>query len=312
MMTKKWKFVSVAMIAVSFSIMTGYLNAYADDAEARVRSGKILFAAKVGAKGKFQICTMRPDGSGIVRLTNTNSNNGEARFSPDGKSIIFTRNDSQLMIMSNNGKNQRKLYQRSSSDYLYGSFAQRGKSFVFSGGSDIREINLKTGVVKDLITPDIYIGVNSYPDWTDVGKRMVFTRKFIFSSPFVRNLIAVPRANLDNTMELTHYSDLDEGYANGARWSPSGKQIAYHCTNADTTDYEIYIMNGSGGKKTRLTRGPAFGSGNNIFPVWSPDGKSLAFASGPPERRNIFIMDIRTRKTRQVTFDQYSYACDWK
>ena len=43
--------------------------------------------------------------------------------------------------------------------------------------------------------------------------------------------------------------------------------------NGDAGD--IYVMQADGGRQTRLTRNPA----DDYGPVWSPDGKQIAFVS---------------------------------
>lgn len=40
--------------------------------------------------GDHDICTMRPDGSDVVRLTNTTGNDARAAWSPDGQCIALT------------------------------------------------------------------------------------------------------------------------------------------------------------------------------------------------------------------------------
>ena len=54
-------------------------------------SGWIIFAARTD-KGDWDLFLMRPDGSALRNITNTpDSNEGLARFSPDGKRILYRR-----------------------------------------------------------------------------------------------------------------------------------------------------------------------------------------------------------------------------
>ena len=64
-------------------------------------------------------------------------------------------------------------------------------------------------------------------------------------------------------------------------WSPDGKRVAY--ISKETVNFEIYIINGDGSGKSRLTNTPQ----SDGLPVWSPDGTvhrlpiRTATASGP-------------------------------
>ena len=60
------------------------------------------------------------------------------------------------------------------------------------------------------------------------------------------------------------------------KWSPNGKRIAYvHETATGAKD--VWVMAANGSNKQQVTR-----VGNvTAAPSWSPDGRWLAFASGP-------------------------------
>jgi TolB protein len=63
-------------------------------------------------------------------------------------------------------------------------------------------------------------------------------------------------------------------HAADARWSPDGTKIVFALGGDQSGD--IYVMNADGGDPKRLTRLPA-GSGFPDTPLWSPDGKRIAF-----------------------------------
>ncbi|MDE7156109.1 MAG: DPP IV N-terminal domain-containing protein, partial [Muribaculaceae bacterium] len=64
------------------------------------------------------------------------------------------------------------------------------------------------------------------------------------------------------------------------RISPDGSKIAF------TYKGDIYTVPTAGGTATRLTTLPSY----EQEPVWSPDGKSIAFASDRHGSHDVFIM----------------------
>ncbi|HEY1285416.1 MAG TPA: hypothetical protein VGF04_04955, partial [Solirubrobacterales bacterium] len=58
-------------------------------------------------------------------------------------------------------------------------------------------------------------------------------------------------------------------------WSPDCSHIAY-ISSQNAGNYEVYVMEASGGNQTRITSTAAY----EREPTWSPDGKLIAYASG--------------------------------
>jgi dipeptidyl aminopeptidase/acylaminoacyl peptidase len=95
-----------------------------------------------------------------------------------------------------------------------------------------------------------------------------------------------------------------------AQISPDGARIAYVVRTIDreknTYRSGIWHVPFEGGAATRLTAGP----GQDALPRWSPDGRSLAFASDraatsddPKKRKpkNVFVLSLDSGEARQLT-----------
>lgn len=99
-----------------------------------------------------------------------------------------------------------------------------------------------------------------------------------------------------------------------ARWSPDGKKIVYVSYDSPD-DYRwralyLYVMNADGSGRYKLTRHPV--PTQDTRPVWSPDGKRIAFSrlggdiSGDTD---IFVIDVDGRNERRIT--RYGYSSEF-
>jgi Tol biopolymer transport system component len=72
--------------------------------------------------------------------------------------------------------------------------------------------------------------------------------------------------------------------------SPSGDRVAFNLTDAGTAKGDIWIRDLARGVNSRFT----LGAGNNVRPVWSPDGSSIVFSSD----RGAGVFDLYEKAVR--------------
>jgi Tol biopolymer transport system component len=103
-------------------------------------------------------------------------------------------------------------------------------------------------------------------------------------------------ANLDNGRRYDLYSigadgdgreKIREDVRDGS-WSPDGSRILF--ASGSDGDLDIYVMDGKGGNVRQLTNTPEM----DYLPVWSPDGRRIAFVSipaGSGARHDVHVMN---------------------
>ena len=235
-------------------------------------------------------------------------------LSPDGKTIAFLSNGSvkkgEIFIDlylgdANTGKRLKRLVRTTTNPrfeelrllYSQGSFSPDSKKFAFTaqtGGRDVLSIaDVATGDVVQYTKLPLD-GVLS-PSYSPDGKHIVFTGM----TQAVTDLYVVD-ADGKNLRHLTQdrYGDLMPS------WSPDGTRIAFATDRGSTNlatlklgKLQIAIYNLQSGTAEVLPNQ----QGLNINPVWSPDGKSLAYVSDRNGTANIYLHDFTDKQDERVT-----------
>ena len=89
--------------------------------------------------------------------------------------------------------------------------------------------------------------------------------------------------------------DITEGTWMSLDVSPDGKTIAFDLLG------DIYTLPITGGEATPISRGLAW----DIQPRFSPDGSEIAFISDRAGGDNIWLLDLASGATRQLTFERF-------
>ena len=212
----------------------------------------------------YDVFKADPDGSHIVRLTNTPGYDAEATINRDGR-VVFTSvrdGDMEIYSMNGDGGDVRRLTHRPGPDGG-AFFSPDGRKIVFRGhplapGTELDDF-------KNLLLKGLW--------------RPTSLEIFVMDA---------------DGSHLTQVTSL--GGANFAPYfTPDGTRIIFASNHDDPRgrDFELYLVNVDGTGLERVTFNPTFDG----FPMFSPDGTHLVFASNRHDAKagetNVFIADWR-------------------
>jgi TolB protein len=233
---------------VSLAIDAGDTTfAYPPWAPAWSADGKrIAFIGVPPGPFRSSIFTANADGSNAIAITGQYEEPRDPAWSLDGSKIAFTKTS------------------------YFSQFWATELKLVNSDGTGLTSIR------------DVAVGSIAQPNWSPVGDEIAYVDdgfRCDYSNwfPWCDDQIWIIAP--DGT-QLRKLGD-DKGMDYEPSWSPDGTKIAFSSTRDRTTCIstlcgDIYTMNADGtGTITRLTSSV----GGNTQPVWSPDGKKIAFVS---------------------------------
>lgn len=218
--------------------------------------------------GNRDLWAVRPDGSGLRRLTDHPGFDVLADVSRDGRRIVFQSDREgpfifRVYVMDADGTNVRRLTTaaafESSPDWSPDGRRVALDRSVATGNQEVFIVHADgTGEVRLTDSP----GFDGQPDWSPDGRRIVFS-----SARDDNREIYLMNADGTGVERLTAHAAADEAPA----WSPDGRRIAFHSTRDGVLG--IYVMNADGGEVRRLTDAGV----PDASPAWSPDGRWIAF-----------------------------------
>jgi hypothetical protein len=139
----------------------------------------IVFESTLG--GKFAIYTVRPDGTGLTRLTADTSNSEQPRWSPDGRRIVFSSDRAghgDLYLMNADGSGVTRLTDMGGGGYYQASFSPDGNWIAFQGRPDNRETRDRVFVIASDGSALRQLTDTSYgaegPRWSSDGRSITF------------------------------------------------------------------------------------------------------------------------------------------
>ena len=195
----------------------------------------------------YDIYQAKSDGSGLVNLTNTEGYDAEGSYSSDGKKILFASNrEAYGRLLS---QAEQKLFEDDSSYYM-------DLYIMDADGSNVQKLTNSPGY-------------DGGPFFSADDTQIVWRR---FNPDGNSAEIWVMDVDGTNQRQLT----ADSMVAWGPYFHPSGKYIIYSSNILGHANFELFMVDTKGlNPPIRVTNT----EGTDILPVFSPDGKNIAWST---------------------------------
>jgi Tol biopolymer transport system component len=118
------------------------------------------------------------------------------------------------------------------------------------------------------------------PSWSPDGKKIAFV-----SARAGNEQIYVMNADGSEQRRVTHSNDGDTAPV----WSPDGRKIAFMCTSVTprlVTEICVIHADGTGARKLTSPK-----KGDNLYPVWTPDSKTVLYTRPGPVAEKVYAPD---------------------
>jgi TolB protein len=235
------------------------------------RDGRELLYARRLDERTLDLFSVVP-GTRPAQLTHTAATEANPVTSPDGRRVMFAQypiggSGPGVFVMDvDGGRLHRLAYQGG-----VGSWSPDGRRLAYVVSRGPLAPRIYVAAADGSHARPLVDGIS--PTWSPDGRRIAFVQPWKHD-PYVGHALGVIDADGGSARQLLH---LRRRIVYGLAWSPGGNWIAFVNSHPTRLASFLELVNPETGGTRRVTSG-RFWDGN---PVWSPDGRRLAFDRRP-------------------------------
>ena len=273
--------------------------------------GKIAYTGI--EKGSVNIFVMTPDRTYQKQLTSGSGASFLPQWSPDGKLVAYFHYDAPkdittIWVADATGEQAPRLVSPATgvktADRL--SWSADNHFLVYqdiqsnSNQRDVYRLDITTGAIVNLTSDSIKF--DTLPTWSPAGKWIAFVSDRTNANKGSDSIwIMTPDGK--NAKELTKLAGTWENTK--PAWSPDGKQLAFYRWTVQKNftapggPAGLWVMNVDGSNEQHLVDFTDWLPSD--APVWSPDGKLIAFDYGNKDDTNVWVVPAQGGKPVQIS-----------
>jgi TolB protein len=264
---------------------------------------RVVFVSESGGKGqrRKRLALMDYDGANVRYLTDESALVLAPRFSPDGKTVLYTSYESGAprVFMLDLDTMRRRAFGEIPGMSFAPRFSPDGQTVVMSlsngGNADLYTLGVGGGQLTRLTTAP---SIETAPSFSPDGKQIVFESDRAGS----QQLYIMPAGGGE-----ARRISFGAGRYGTPVWSPRGDTIAF--TKMNQGRFHIGVMRTDGSEERLLTA-----SFLDEGPTWAPNGRVLMFfreTSGANGAPAIYSVDMSGRNLRKVPTPDHASDPSW-
>ncbi|PKN93755.1 MAG: hypothetical protein CVU44_08035 [Chloroflexi bacterium HGW-Chloroflexi-6] len=249
----------------------------------------------------FGLCVMNSDGTNRIRIPETGGRPMFPNWSPNSQKVVFE--DNGIYAVNSDGLGLERLTDSNAHDYWEPVWSPDGSkiAYVVIDGDNWEIYTMNSNGTEK-------VNLTNHPG-SDSSARWSKDSAYIFFDSDRSGDDEIYRMNVDgtNVVNLTNSPETDEYLG---EISPDGQKIVFsvHPRDLAPQEIDVYTMNGDGTGRTRLTKTSDYDSD----PIWSPDGKFIAFVSGRSGEWLVYMMTSEGKSQTKLSYGLSVSGVSWQ
>jgi TolB protein len=249
-----------------------------------------VFGGVLDDGGRNHMYTVRPDGTGLRRLTDGREEPQLPRWAPFGGRIVYEGADRAgnrrgIWVMNADGTHRRRVPGSRFSGQA--DWAPHGAHLVFApgghGSSSLAIYSFATHTTRFVDLGEPGLGAGS-PTWSPDGRRIAFVAGGTEGGPHEDDGTDLYTIRPNGT-GLTRVRATPRFFEDTPDWSPNGRRLLYQATATFEDFTGLYTIKLDGSDRRRIPAGWYADS-----PVWGPAGARIAAYRATPRRPGVWVM----------------------